>query len=113
MEIWLKSIINVITDINIRDLIDIAIVAFLIYKGTQLVKETRAGQLVKGLLLILICYLIAKGLELRSLKFIMENVMNFGVIALLIVFQPELRRALEQMGRTKIFRTQRFFIVSA
>lgn len=102
MEILLKSIINIITDIGIRDIIDIAIVAFLIYKSIQLVKETRAGQLVKGLLLILVCFLIAKGLELRSLQFIMEKVMNFGVIALLVVFQPELRRALEQVGRAKI-----------
>lgn len=102
MEIWLKSITNIVRDIGLLDIVDILLVAFLIYKGIQLVKETRAGQLVKGLLVIFISYFLAKMLGLRSMKFIMENVMNFGVIALLVVFQPELRRALEQVGRAKI-----------
>ncbi len=79
-----------------------AFVSFLIYQAIKLVRESRAIQLVKGILLLLALYFVATQLQLRTMSFIMQNVLQVGVIALLVVFQPELRRALEQIGRTKI-----------
>lgn len=85
------------------DLIDILVVAFLIYNVILLVRQTRTAQLAKGVLVFLFVYLVADFTGMRSLEWIIRNVMSFGLIALVIVFQPELRRALEQVGRTKLF----------
>ena len=87
---------------RVQDAIDIALVAFLIYHLILLVRETRAGQLIKGVLLILLLYMAAAALELYTLRTIMEYVIRYGVIVLLILFQPELRRVLEQVGRTSL-----------
>jgi len=85
---------------RITDIIDIFIVAFVIYKGIKLVRETRAEQLVKGILFLLIGMQVAEWLQLNAINFILRNTMQVGVLALLVVFQPELRRALEQVGRS-------------
>lgn len=87
---------------QLQDLVDIAIVAFIIYSLIKLVRETRAEQLVKGIAVLLIAYGLAQLLHLNMLIAIMESVSTVGLYALIVVFQPELRRALEQMGRTKI-----------
>ncbi len=98
-----RQIWGAITDIGVRDIIDILIVAYLIYKVILLVvRETRAEQLVKGLILLLVVYVVALALKLKTLTYIMNNVLSIGVLALIIVFQPELRRILERMGRSKI-----------
>ncbi len=83
---------------RIRDLIDIAIVAFVIYHGIKLVKETRASQLIKGIIALMIFSQISGVLQLHSVNFILDNTLQLGLIALLIVFQPELRRTLEKVG---------------
>ena len=93
---------SVIQTIEISDVVDVLIVAFLIYKALQLVRETRAEQLLKGIFLFIVLFVLASQLRLRSLSYILDNVYQFGVIALLVVFQPELRRALEQVGRSRI-----------
>ncbi|WDV46766.1 diadenylate cyclase CdaA [Clostridiaceae bacterium M8S5] len=95
---WLKDIM---LNIGIKDLIDIFIVAFAIYKMYILIKETRAEQLLKGIFIILFLTNVSKWLELYTTNWILEKGMTVGVIAILIVFQPELRRALEYIGRTK------------
>lgn len=82
--------------------VDILIVAFLIYQALKLVRETRAFQLVKGIILILLVYLLSTWLQLKTMSFIMNNLLSVGIIALVVLFQPEMRRALEQMGRTQI-----------
>lgn len=99
---WLQ-ILNVVGSIGIRDILDILVVSFLIYEAIVMVRQTRAAQLVKGILLLFLASYAAKILSLRSLSTIMENVLQFGVLALLVVFQPELRRALEQVGRANLF----------
>ena len=86
---------------QISDLIDILIVAFVIYRGVNLVRETRAEQLVKGIVILLVATQLSEWLHLNAINFILRNTMQVGVLALLVVFQPELRRALEQMGRSK------------
>ena len=94
--------VGIMRTVAITDIIDIAFVAYLLYKGIQLIRETRAGQLVKGVAILLAAYALAALLQLRSLAFLLEYIFQFGIIAIFVVFQPELRKALEQVGRTKI-----------
>ena len=90
------------------DVIDILLVAFLIYKGFQLVRETRAKQLVKGILLLIIAYYASQIFNLKSMSFLLLSVMQFGVIALVVIFQPELRSALERLGSTRVEKARYF-----
>jgi diadenylate cyclase len=92
--------------IGIWDFIDIVIIAFVIYKALGFIKETRAEQLVKGLLVLVVATVLSGLLHLYAINWILRGVMNFGIIALLIVFQPELRRALERVGRSNILHPQ-------
>jgi len=85
----------------LTDIVDIAIVAFVIYKGVSLIRETRAEQLIKGIVILLVVTQLSEWLQLNAINFILRNTMQVGVTALLVVFQPELRRALEHMGRSK------------
>lgn len=87
--------------IRLTDIIDIAIVAFVIYKGVRLIRETRAEQLIKGIVILLVVTQVSEWLQLNAINFILKNTMQVGVTALLVVFQPELRRALEHVGRSK------------
>lgn len=89
---------------RITDLIDIAIVAFVIYHGIKLIKETRASQLIKGIIALIIFAQISDILNLNSVNFILDNTLQLGLIALLIVFQPELRRTLEKVGSTSFLK---------
>lgn len=84
------------------DIIDILLVAYLVYKGIVLLRETRAEQLVKGLIILLVAYFFADNLSMKTISFIIQNILNWGIIALVVVFQPEIRRALEQVGRSKL-----------
>ena len=84
------------------DIIDILIVAYLIYKAAGLVYETRAQQLVKGLVILVVLMQVSHWLRLNTISYILRNTMQVGVVALLVVFQPELRRALEKVGRSNI-----------
>lgn len=83
---------------TIWDAIDIALVGFVIYKGIQLVRETRAEQLVKGLLLLVIAYNLSLWLNLKAMSFLLVTVVQFGFVAIIVLFQPELRSVLEHMG---------------
>jgi len=78
-------------------IVDIAIVIFLAVKLLQIVKETRAWQLIKGITFLIIFTLLSSVLELHILNYILTSFMTYGVILLIIIFQPELRRALEQL----------------
>ncbi|WP_227764523.1 diadenylate cyclase CdaA [Zhaonella formicivorans] len=84
-------------------LIDIVIVAFVIYRFMMLIKGTRAVQLLKGLAVLVVASFLSKMLGLQTIQWILEQVRLAIVVALPIVFQPELRRALEQLGRGKFF----------
>jgi len=92
---------NIFSGVGITDAIDILIVAFVVYKVLEFISETRAGQLVKGLLVLVIVTFLSEVFHLYALNWILRGVMTVGVIALVIVFQPELRRGLEYVGRTK------------
>jgi diadenylate cyclase len=90
-------------NIRIRDIIDIFIVAIAFYKLFMLIRETRAEQLTKGIFALFVFTKISGWLELYTVYWILEKTMTVGVLAILIVFQPELRRALEYIGRSRFF----------
>lgn len=85
-------------------IIDITIVIFLIYKFIKTSKKTRVWQLIKGIALYVIITGLSYVLNLRILNFILTTFLSYGVIALIVIFQPELRRALEQLGTNKLTR---------
>ncbi len=85
---------------NIYDFLDMVIVSFLIYHLIKFIRESRAGQLVKGILVILVAYFLACQLNFKMLSTILNNFFQFSIFGILIVFQPELRRALEKLGRS-------------
>lgn len=85
--------------ITVIDIVEIIIIAFLFYTILVWIKSTRAWMLFKGLMVILIFVLIAAVFQMSTISWLAEKTLNVGVIALVIIFQPELRRALEQLGR--------------
>ncbi|MGL5439434.1 MAG: diadenylate cyclase CdaA [Filifactoraceae bacterium] len=92
---------DIIVNIRIFDIIDIAIVAYVFYNIYMLIKQTRAEQLIKGIFILLFATKISEVLQLQVVNWFLRNTMTVGLIALMIVFQPELRRILEHLGRTK------------
>ena len=97
-------VIGLLHTITMLDVIDILVVAFFLNKLYQMLKYTRAASLVKGQLMLLVIMLISKWLNLYVINWILEKFMTIVMFALPVVFQPELRRALEQIGRGKLFR---------
>jgi diadenylate cyclase len=106
MKIMSDMLTNIISGFRLTDVIDIAIVAFVVYKILCFIKETRAIQLVKGLLFLVIATFASDIFNLHTLNWILEGTLTLGVIALIIVFQPELRRGLEYIGRSKFIKKQ-------
>ena len=98
----IDAIVGVLKTFSIADLLDIAILSYIIYKGIKIVRETRAQQLVKGLLLLGVIFLASVLFHLSAMEFLLKNLFSIGAIALIIVFQPELRRILDKVGRTKV-----------
>jgi diadenylate cyclase len=103
-----ESISVLLSGFGFSDIIDVLIVAFVVYKILCFIQETRAEQLVKGLVILVVATFLSNVFDLYTLNWILEGTLTLGVIALIIVFQPELRRALEYLGRSKIIRKQFF-----
>ncbi len=97
-----SRLFNILQSISISDIIDIAIISVIVYYVLNMFKKTRAYQLLTGVVLFFVAYILASYLELKTLKFLIDNLLQVGLIALLVVFQPELRRALEQVGNLNI-----------
>lgn len=93
---------NIVSSIGVNDVLDILIVAFIFYKILEFIKETRAQQLIKGLLVVVAAFFLSDIFNLYALNWLLRGTMTVGAIALVVVFQPELRRALEYVGRSKI-----------
>lgn len=98
----LNMVWNVIQSITFMDIIDILLMSYLVYLLIKLVRETRAGQLIKGILFIIAAYIISSQLGLKAISYIIKSTLDVGLLAILIMFQPEIRRALEKAGRTKV-----------
>ena len=94
---------DLLTSISAKDIVDILIVSYVIYKLILLVRGTRAIQLMKGILVVVITWVISIWFQLSTLQWMMNQTFTFGVLGVIIIFQPELRRALEQLGRGKLF----------
>ena len=103
IENFIDTALSVISGVRILDIVDIAIVAFAIYKTMQFISQTRARQLVKGLLFLIVIILLSSIFKLYTVHFILYNGLNYGLMAIVIIFYPELRRALEYLGRGKLF----------
>jgi len=91
---------NVMQSIGIVDFFDIALLTYLVYTVFRFVRETRAGQLMKGIAVLIAFYFFSSIVGLKALNFITVKVLNAGLIAVIVLFQPELRRALEKFGQT-------------
>lgn len=91
------------SSITIISVIDIIIVAVVLYKAMMIIKGTRAVQLIKGLVVLLVASLVSNGFGLKTVAWILAQLQTVLVVALPVVFQPELRRALERLGRGKFF----------
>ncbi|MCA0386673.1 MAG: diadenylate cyclase CdaA [Firmicutes bacterium] len=98
---FLETMMAFIAEIKVTYIIDIGIIAFVFYKLLGLIKETRAEQLVKGFLIILIISKLSEWAKLYAINYILQNTFTIGLIALVIIFQPELRKALEHLGRSQ------------
>lgn len=90
--------------IGLADILDILIVTILVFSVIKFVRETRAVNLIKGIAFLLVIMYISGWLKLNSVNFILAKTLEVGLIAIIIVFQPELRRALEKMGNSSISR---------
>ncbi len=99
----LESLTGIFMSIKITDVIDIGIVAFLIYELLNFIRETRAQQLFRGVLLIVAAFVLSELLDLSLLNWLLTRLITVGLIAIVILFQPEIRRALEQIGRRGFF----------
>lgn len=109
----LGSLINSTLPIEFWDVVDIAVLTVLIYKGFTLVKETRAGGLIRGIILILIAYAVMSAVGMNAMAYILKNVFSAGLLALVVLFQPELRRSLEKMGHSKVSKLPVFSSLTA
>lgn len=98
MTVFLSNLLGIIKNISIWNILDISVVAFIFYKGYQLIKETRAFQLFKGIIMIIILIPISDILHLNMVNWILNKTLAIGLMAVIIIFQPEIRRALEHLG---------------
>lgn len=100
-----QTLWNVARRFTFKDAVDVLIVTALIYGIIKLVRETRAGQLVKGIILLAALFIISYNLDLLMVNAILQNFFQFAFILVVILFQPEIRKALEQVGRSNVGRS--------
>ncbi len=98
----LQQLKGMVTPIGIFDVIDILIMAFIIYKLIMLIRRTSSGAVAKGILVLIVALWASSLLQLNTVNFLLGRVVELGVVALVVIFQPEIRRFLEQMGRTSL-----------
>lgn len=98
---------NLITWRNLTDLLDILVVWYVFYKLMMLIRGTKAVQLFKGVVIIVLIKILSAWLGLNTVSWIMDQIINWGVVGIIIVFQPEIRRGLEHLGRSSFFAANR------
>lgn len=97
-----EYIFSPIADIRFVDLVDILLLALLFFAIYHFIKNRRAGKLMSGLLVIIVLLVVSTAFQMHAIRFILQNFYQVGMIAIIIVFQPELRAALEKMGNTPL-----------
>ena len=100
MQEIITFLVNTLKNISVSSILDIIVVAYIFYKGYSLIKETRAEQLLKGIILMIILIPISYLLKLEMLNFILNKTLTIGLLSVIIIFQPEIRRGLEHIGRS-------------
>ncbi|MBQ9075602.1 MAG: TIGR00159 family protein, partial [Mogibacterium sp.] len=95
----IDNLTGLLLSIKITDIIDILIVAYILYRVLGMIKETRAQQLFRGVLLIVGVFLASELFDLSLLNWLLTRLITVGLIVVMIIFQPEIRRDLEQIGR--------------
>lgn len=96
----LTRALNIMAAMNIADILDILIVAYIIYRAIWFVRKTNSYNLAKGIIVILVALLLSYVFDLRMIYFLLSHAVEIGLLALVVLFQPELRRLLERMGRS-------------
>ena len=99
---WLGHVFRLFTVFDFLDFLDIAILAIVLFSGYQFIKDRRASKLAVGVGILLVMLIICEILELQAMKFILGYLFQYGIVVLAIIFQPELRSALEKMGAFSI-----------
>lgn len=107
MDIW-ENLISIFKTMSVVDYFDIIILALIVYGLLKLVKETRAIQLLKGILFIAVILILIKQFDFRALGLLSESFTSVGFMAVIVMFQPELRRVLEKVGRTNVVKSIAF-----
>lgn len=97
-----QNFVRIIRSINFFDVLDILILTLLVYYLVKLMRETRAMQLLKGIFFVIVVFVVVQIFQLKAMGFIFENFFQVGIIAIMIVFQPELRRILEKVGQARV-----------
>lgn len=110
---WITTIGAIIKTFTFSDAVDIVLVAIIIYYLFKLLRQTRAAQLIKGLAVLVIAYAASALFDLTMVNVILTSLFEFAVIILVIVFQPELRRMLEHLGRSNISKGSLFSTFTA
>lgn len=93
---------SLLSSMSARNYLDILLVAMLVYYATKVIRQTRANSVLKGFVFLLIIMWASQAAELNTINWLLQQIVGTGTIMLVVLFQPELRRALEQMGRTSL-----------
>ncbi len=101
-------IMSAVNNITFLGIVDILVVSYILYRLYKIIKETRAEQLLKGVVFIFVLMFAAQILNLYTLYWILQSTITIGIITIIVIFQPEVRRALEQLGRST-FRDSQIF----
>ena len=100
LDSFFDYIVDFFTLLRVEDIIDVAIVAVVFYYLSNLIREVRVWQILKGVIFFILATWVSGLMQLNAINFILRNTMQVGILALVILFQPELRRILEKIGRT-------------
>lgn len=96
---------NLFTWQNLANLVDVLVVWFVLYQVLSMIRGTKAVQLLKGIVIIFLIKVISWALNLHTVSFLMDQLINWGIVVIVIIFQPEIRRGLEHLGRMPLFST--------
>lgn len=109
--VWFNNFLTIMRTFEIKDIVDIVCITLVIYALIKFVRETRAEQLLKGVIILVFIYMLSYIFGLTMFTALLQNFFEFGVIILFVIFQPEIRKALERIGRSKI--SKRFSFLSS
>lgn len=99
---YIQVIVQNLMSLTVSDVIDIAVVSFLIYQIVKLVRETSSTRIIRGVIILIVAMWLSSILQLTMVNYLFRGVLTWGIVVVAIVFQPELRRILERVGKSKL-----------